>query len=298
VTLYLRPILAKLEAEVYESLPVRGGQMAFPNWLARLLRQEIIDVVNDHPTTTNNLVLNLSPDEIFNQVIGRGQADFDTPYLHLSGAERALLYAHFNQPGHLKELIEAFSQLFRNGPPRDPLIVVDAGCGPFTGGLALSAVINTPFSYIGVDRSVSMRDLGERLASSAQDLGSLNCSERQWVADFDGIKWQRPADWRPILVIASYLLASPTLDVAAFVRDIEGACNLFGRGPVTVLYTNSPLPWPNRNLDLFRNCLVGVGFRIVADDRGEITIERYDEVRTRELRYALFQRDAQAVLKV
>jgi hypothetical protein len=198
----------------------------------------------------------------------------------------------------LEELIEAFSQLFRNGPPQDPLIVVDAGCGPFTGGLALSAVINTPFSYIGVDRSVAMRDLGERLASSAQDLGVLNCSDRQWVADFNGILWQRPPDWRPILVVASYLLASPTLDVAAFVRNIEGVCNLFGRGPVTVLYTNSPSPWANRSLALFRTLLRDIGFRIIADDRGEITIDRFRGVQTRPLRYALFQRDAQTVLNV
>lgn len=272
--------------------------MAIPNWLDRLRRQEIIDVVYNHPTTRDNLVLNLPKDEIFNQVIGGGQADFDTPYLHLSGAERALLYAFFNQPGHLEELIEAFSQLFRNGPPQDPLIVVDAGCGPFTGGLALSAVINTPFSYIGVDRSVSMRDLGERLASSAQDLGVLNCSDRQWVADFNGIVWQRPPDWRPILVVASYLLASPTLDVAAFVRNIEAVCNLFGRGPVTVLYTNSPRPWANRSLALFRNLLRDIGFRIIADDGGEITIDRFQGARTRPLRYALFQRDAQTVLNV
>jgi hypothetical protein len=231
-------------------------------------------------------------------VICGGQADFDAPFLHLSGAERALLYAHFNQLGHLEELIEAFTQLFRNGSPPDPLIVVDAGCGPFTGGLALSSVSNEPFSYIGIDRSASMRDLGERLASSAQDFGSLNCSDRQWVADFDDIKWQRPPDWRPILVIASYLLASPTLDVAAFVQNIDVVCKLFGRGPVTVLYTNSPLPWPNRNLDLFRNCLRGVGFKIVADDKGEITIDRYSEVRTRGLRYALFHRDAQTVLRI
>jgi hypothetical protein len=96
-------------------------EMAVPNWLVRLRRQEIIDVVNNHPTTHDNLVLNLSAEEIFNQVIGGGQADFDTPYLHLSGAERALLYAYFNQLGHLEELIEAFSQLFKNGPPQDPL---------------------------------------------------------------------------------------------------------------------------------------------------------------------------------
>jgi hypothetical protein len=261
-------------------------------------RQEIIDVVNNHPTTHDNLILNLSIDEIFNQVIGGGQADFDTPYLHLSGTERALLYAYFNQLGHLEELIEAFSQLFRNGLPQDPLIVVDAGCGPFTGGLALSAVVNTPFSYIGFDRSASMRGLGEQLASSAEHLGVHTCSDRQWVADLDGIKWHRPPDWRPILVVASYLLASPTLDVAAFVRNIDAVCNLFGRGPVTVLYTNSPLMTANRSFPHLRKCLQDIGFRIVADDRGDITIDRFRGVRRRQLRYALFHRDAQADLKV
>src|SRR6266852_1719914 len=105
-------------------------QMAIPNWLERLRRQEINDVVKNHPNTHNGLVLSLPSQEIFDKVICGGQADFDAPYLHWSGAERALLYAHFNQLGHLEELIEAFTQLFRNGSPPDPLIVVDAGCGP------------------------------------------------------------------------------------------------------------------------------------------------------------------------
>lgn len=272
--------------------------MAIPNWLARLRRREIIDVVKNHPNTHNGLVLNLSLEEIVDKAICGGQADFDAPYLHLNGAERALLYAYFNQLGHLEELIEAFTQLFRNAPPQDQLVVVDAGCGPFTGGLALSSVINEPFSYIGINRSVSMRDLGERLASSAPDFGSLNCSDRQWVAAFDDIKWQHVPDWRPILVIASYLLASPTLDVATFVRNIDVVCKRFGRGPVTVLYTNSALPRPNRSFPLFRNLLRDHGFRIIADDQGEITVERSQGLRTRQLRYALFQRDAQTRLKL
>lgn len=272
--------------------------MAIPNWLAQLRRQEIIDVVKNHPGTHNGLVLNLSPQEIVDKAICGGQADFDAPYLHLNGADRALLYAYFNQPRHLEELIEAFTQLFRNEPPLDPLVVVDAGCGPFTGGLAFSSVINEPFSYIGIDRSVSMRNLGERLASSATDFGSLNCSDRQWVADLDEIQWQHPPDWRPILVIASYLLASPTLDVAAFVRNIDVVCKRFGRGPVTVLYTNSALPRPNRSFPRFRDGLRDLGFKIIANDQGEIKTNRFGEVQTRPLRYALFQRDAQTSLKL
>ncbi len=111
--------------------------------------------VNQHPTTRNNLILGLPKQQVFGQVIGGGQAEFDTPYLHLSGADRALLYAYMNQPGHVAELIEAFTQLFKNGPPEDPLIVADVGCGPCTGGLALAAVLGVPFTYIGLDRYAS-----------------------------------------------------------------------------------------------------------------------------------------------
>jgi len=276
--------------------PFGAAKMVIPAWLDRLRRQEIVNVVNQHPTTRNNLILGLPKQEVFDQVIGGGQAEFDTPYLHLSGADRALLYAYMNQPGHVAELIEAFTQLFKNGPPEDPLIVVDLGCGPCTGGLALAAVLDAPFTYIGLDRYASMRDFGERLASAAEGLGVPRLSERQWAADFDSIEWTRPSGWRPILIIASYLLASPTLDVSELVRNMDAMCTRFGRGPVTVLYTNSCLPDPNRSFPAFRDGLQEIGFRIIADDTGAII--QSDRIRPRPLRYALFQRDPQTVLNV
>src|SRR5689334_17488946 len=94
---FIAPILAKLETEMYEYQ--LGVAMAIPNWLARLRRQEIIEVVQNHPNTRDGLVLKLSPQEIIKKAICGGQADFDAPYRHLNGTERALLYAFFNQPG-------------------------------------------------------------------------------------------------------------------------------------------------------------------------------------------------------
>src|SRR5262245_44944308 len=94
----------------------RGQKMAIPGWLQRLRRQEIVNLVNQHPTKRDNLILGLPKQQVYEQVIRGGQAEFDTPYLHLSGADRALLYAYLNQFGHLAELIEAFTQLFKNGP--------------------------------------------------------------------------------------------------------------------------------------------------------------------------------------
>jgi hypothetical protein len=274
--------------------------LSLPDWLHSLRRRMIVNVVSSSPGTKGDYVLGIPKNEAFGQVIGGGQADFDTPYLHLSAGDRALLYAYFIQLGHLEELIEAFTQLFKGGPLPDPLIVLDVGCGPFTGGLALAAVLGNgvPFSYIGLDRSSAMRELGERLADAAEQAGVLNCADRQWVEDFSAIVWQRAPGWRPILVIVSYLLASPTLDAELLVGNVDALCARLGRGQVTVLYTNSPNPGPNRSFGAFRTALENAGFFISADDQGSITIGRLGRLRERKLRYALFQRGAQRTLDV
>lgn len=274
--------------------------MSLPKWLQILRQSEIVSVVHSHPDTEGDYLLGVHKNEVFNEVIGGGQADFDAPYLHLSGGDRALLYAHFNQLGHLEELREAFTQLFKGATPADPMIVLDLGCGPFTGGLALASVLgdDVPFSYIGLDRSAGMRELGERLAVAAEQTGALNCQDRHWAEDIASIQWQAPPGWRPILVIASYLLASSTLDVEVLVKDVDELCARFGRGPVTVLYTNSPRGEANRSFGAFRAALENASFSVVADDLGSITIDRREGLKERKVRYALFQRDARRTLDV
>ena len=44
-----------------------------------------------------------------------------------------LLYSYWNQKRHLEELSAAFGQLFDRSRPKN-MIVIDLGCGPFTGG--------------------------------------------------------------------------------------------------------------------------------------------------------------------
>jgi hypothetical protein len=274
--------------------------VSLPEWLQSLRQREIVNVVRSRLGTQGDYLLGIHRDEIFDKVIGGGQADFDEPHLHLSAADRALLYAYLLQLGHLEELLEAFTQLFKIRPPPDPLIVLDVGCGPFTGGLALAAVLgnNVPFTYIGLDRSSAMRELGEGLAWAAEQAGVLNCIDRQWVEEFSSILWQRAPGWRPLLVIASYLLASPTLNAELLVQNIDALSARFGRGPVTVLYTNSPRTVANYSFGVFRHALESAGFSIVADDLGSITVDRFGGLKARSLRYALFHRDAQRTLDV
>jgi len=272
--------------------------MSVPSWIEGLRRKEVVDLVHDDPRTFGDALLGIDRNRVFNEVIGGGQADFDAPFDALTGADRALLYAYFNQKGHIEELTAAFKMLFkRDTSIKDP-VVIDLGAGPCTAGLALAGVLgpDAPFTYIGIDRATSMRALGETLAVAAGM--HMECVTRQWHDSVESVVWTKPLGWRPVLVIVSYLLASPTVNAVDLVRDVDRLLARIGRGPTTALYTNSPSPHPNRSFPAFQNALTKAGFDLVADDQGSIRISRFGGSKTRTLRYALFHRQAQGVLRL
>jgi hypothetical protein len=243
-----------------------------PPWLKTLRDSEIVGRVKNDPRTAAGKLLGVEPDRVKNEVICWGQADFDAPWEHLSADERALLYAYFNQLGHIEELTEAFRMLFAATRPTDPPIVVDLGCGPFTGGLAMAGVLGPelPFTYIGVDRAAAMHRLGEALAVAAERLDGMRDVQRLWSKDLASLRWVSPPSWPPVFVIVSYLLASPTLDATALITELEGLLAQLGRGPVTVLYTNSTTSQANRSFPTFRAALENAGFELAANDAGLI----------------------------
>ena len=271
-----------------------------PPWLEGLRRSEIIERVRNDPRSVGGRVLGVDHDVAQQEVAGWGQAEFDEPWDSLSSDDRVLLYAWFFQLGHLEELTEAFRLLFRTGPPGDEPLVVDLGCGPFTGGLAVAGVLGSGqrFDYIGVDRSRAMRCFGERLALAAERFPEMPRIERHWSADVSSVSWDPAPGWRPVFVIVSYLLASPTLDAVALIADLEKLLTKLGRGPVTVLYTNSTRDEANRGFPSFCAALRDAGFELFADDTGVIEIERWRGTRERRLRYALFHRKKQDTFRL
>ena len=269
-----------------------------PRWLEQLRRSEIVErVKSDFRSTEHRPFLGVDRHTAM-QSIGWGQATFDDPWGDLSPEDRVLLYAYFNQLGHLEELTAAFRMLFATGPPDGEPIIVDLGCGPFTGGLAIAGVLGSEcrFSYIGMDRSHAMRQFGEHLAVAATRLDDVPQVVRYWTADLPSVPWERPPGWRPVIVIVSYLLASPTLNAAELIGRLEELLRQLGRGPVTVLYTNSVRPDANLSFPVFRQELQDAGFELYADDTGSIDIERLQGLRERQLRYALFHRQPQHLL--
>lgn len=274
--------------------------MPLPDWLKQLRRDLISDVLRDDPRTIGqNDQLGVPKDRIFSEVIGGGQADFDAEWEHLSPDDRVLLYAHWNQVGHLEELHHAFAQLLETSTINAPM-VIDLGCGPFTGGLALGSVLGPekPFTYIGVDRALAMRKLGETLAAGAEQCGGLVTTARHWTDNLDSLQWTEPLRMTPVVVIVSYLLASPTLDATQLVRELDRLLARVGYGSVTVLYTNSYKDAPNQSFPAFRNALEAAGFEAKVNDTGSVSAYRPSGTHIRKLRYALFYRQAKTTLKL
>ena len=268
-----------------------------PSWLQSVRRSEIIEPLKHDPRSTQDTILGLSMDELA-EATGRGQVDFDQPWRELSSADRVLLYAYAFQLGHLKELIAAFRQLFTHSCRPNRPIIVDLGCGPFTGGLAVASVLGpqSPFDYIGVDQSHAMIELGQQLASATEACSGVPRINRNWTTKISSVSWDAPPGWREVIVIVSYLLASRTVDIAALVSDLNSLLARLGHGSVTVLYTNSPRPGPNRLFPAFRSALGNTGFELIVGGKGEIEIEKWDGQTTRQLQYALLTRKKQTRL--
>ena len=171
-----------------------------PDWLDSLRRIEITDRIRNDPRSWGGTLFGMDMTGAF-EAIGGGQGDFDAPCGDLSPDDLALLYAYLNQKGHLEELVEAFGQLLAGSKPPNP-IVVDIGCGPFTGGLALAETIGQDpyFDYIGIDSAACMRRLGARLACSNLVPGRVTS---HWAPDIGSVNWQHPPGWREVIVVVS-----------------------------------------------------------------------------------------------
>jgi SAM-dependent methyltransferase len=267
-----------------------------PAWVDDIFDELVDQPIRSDPRTVAvpGSYLGCQQGVIFSEVLQGGQADFDAPYGALSADDRALLYARYNQRGHFDELQAAFTQLMRDsaGTPN----ILDLGCGPWTGGLALSAAVGPgrPFRYYGIDRAASMRRLGERFADAARQRGALHPHTRVAFASDLG-----EVDFGPItdeltIAVASYLLASSTVDPMALAASLIAALSKIGPGPSAVLYTNSAKEYLNEKFPAFRDELERAGFQIHEDAKTTFTKTKT----LREIRYALLFRPAPPTIEL
>lgn len=261
------------------------------NWRDQTLQSLIRDPITGDSRSTNGSLLGYSTNDVFNKVINFGQANFDQPYEELTGNDRARLYALLNQPGHLSELDTAFAQMFSlHSGVHDPF-VFDIGCGPFTAGLSLAAALGQEqvLRYYGIDIYQSMRELGQEIALSAKKLNGLNkYSEFSFHESLDSILPPLGVRNNPKLFIASYLLASSTIQVGPLVNAINNIADNFTRGPSLLLYSNTTHPLAGKKYPEFKQHLKAAGFQCPADDNMNVTHKN----RLRPVHFALFYKPA------
>ncbi|MGW8304697.1 MAG: hypothetical protein ACWGIK_02575 [Achromobacter pulmonis] len=199
-----------------------------------------------------------------------------------------MLYALFNQKGHVPELIHAFQKLTDRPQRLNNATMLDIGCGPFTAGLALANVAgnDVAFRYFGVDTSQQMCALGRELAHAARDAGGLSLQTGVYFADsINSFNFGQPRlGWT--IVVLSYLLASASLNIELVVREIVDACRRIGPGPVAVLYTNSAQAERRIAFPEFQNRMMNAGFKCDVVDTELLT----DGEKPRNIHYALFTR--------
>ena len=270
-----------------------------PEWLRYLREETVLKPVrfDDRSDTSRRVLLGVNQDIVFKEVIRGGQADFTKAWNHITPDERALLYAYLIQQGHLEELIYAFGKLFPGHTvPEDP-IMIDIGCGPFTAGLAFAAIAQHPvkYDYIGVDRAESMMSLGETLASKS--IRHPNC-RRTWVNDLNGLAWERPPGYRPVIIVMSYIFASPTISPSDLADQIAHTLNRVSHGSTVLIYTNSQYDQLNTNYPIFANQLLRHSFTEHTHGKGVINIKRSGGARVRHLQYAVLYRHERRLLKL
>ncbi|GGY72493.1 hypothetical protein ACFFTM_02195 [Pseudoduganella plicata] len=267
-----------------------GKNLMWPDWLSSLYSEYIVDEIDRDDRSVGGTYLGWPKDRIFTDVLEGGRADFAASHGTLSSDDRALLYARYNQPRHLDELIEAFTTMQSGDKSRlDRCTILDLGCGPFTGGLAFAAALGADcsFRYYGVDRALSMLTLGKKLYCAAQQSNAFHEETRcEFLAGLEQIQHERKHG-RLTIVIASYLLASESFKAVDTVAQLARTLTDIGPGAVVVLYTNSVLPVRNMKFPEFSDALIKTGFRHRAGGEGIV----YGGVKNpAPLRYELFYR--------
>ena len=143
------------------------------------------------------------------------------------GASFVLGQARQHQGGSMST--PAWMRFTRNFPKQP--VVLDLGCGPFTGGLALAGAIGqgADFDYVGVDRSSAMREFGEILAAGA----SLDGVRRTWSSDLSSVHWPSPpGSGKTVLAVQragmvakglETALYEPTLLIGTYIRSLTAS---------------------------------------------------------------------------
>ena len=227
------------------------GRTLLPSALAAAIfqRQIIAPITADPRTRGWEYPLGYDREAIRTHILEYGRADFRAPCAAVtppaSPADRVALYCFYNLRKHFFTTRYVLSQVLESvaahlQPTGGRLVFLDLGCGPLTSGLALADLYqarhhrSVPMQYVGLDIAPAMLDKAREFSE-----------ESAWFADSEFAFLDDKNEVRkllverlaqpgvPVILNASYLFASASLDVAdwaAFVSQLREQC------PATTFY--------------------------------------------------------------
>ena len=224
-------------------------------------RHITIPIKEDTRTDWHTKLLGYDNDTIRRNIIEFGRADFGSPYKDLSPSEKVLLYCYYNMKKHYFSSYSLFERLKNieayfsdNLTP----LVIDIGCGPGTSLLALGDYIRTKtnnptsLNYVGIDIASSMCEKASEF-SNATIFSSTSNFEfyTDWDHSLDHIKSQIEKT-NIILINASYLFASESLDVGKLGAFINTILTHFNDKPIYFLFQNPDKEIRNNKYFIFK----------------------------------------------
>jgi len=198
---------------------------------------------------------------VINNIIGRGQTDFDERFEALSPMDRVNLYCYFNMRMHFFSSLSLYnrSQVFEKYyDVAGKIRFVDIGCGPATSGIAFLDYLhdksneNVVFDYFGIDTSERMLEKAAEMLDSAIFLGA---NVRQFAAsltEVDPVSFKESAC---IIFNCSYVFASPSLPYQAIAEYINEVRVIYPYIPIYIMYQNVALESLNLTYKKFKKIL-------------------------------------------
>lgn len=213
--------------------------------------------------------------ERIQDIVGRGQADFERPFNGLTPDDRVLVYCCFNMQQHvvsqlyiLQKHADIFNKYFFESEYK--LIFLDFGCGPLSSAIALaryyaeSPISNGQslyFHYIGIDRAESMLrkakefSLYPGLFRSNSTFNFLNPYANYQTTFYDTLCYFIDLHIYQnhfIILNFSYFFASPFLNVSKLINFINKILLKYPYSQICLIFQNPQCSF-NQKWNLFKN---------------------------------------------
>jgi SAM-dependent methyltransferase len=235
--------------------------------------EHITQPIDNDQRTRYERPLGYHKDVIRNRILEYGRADFREPCRivspEASPADRVLLYCYSNLRKHffttryvLGKIIRSLSKQLQPGARP---VFVDLGCGPLTAGLALADLHQEEFGsplithYVGIDIAPAMLDKAREFSRSPVFAPESTFSFfTNWHHSLDLLSDDLVQLTNPIILSASYLFASNSLEVeslALFVAELQRRCP---RAPIYFVFQNPNRDDRNVNYTNWKKLLSGI----------------------------------------